>query len=166
MVDQILEDFVIARVHTFGKALGCHGSAVAGDQLLKQYLINFARPFIYTTSMPLHSVLAIQGSIEMLKDAHEREVLIKNIAYFKEMIRYYKLEEIFINSDSPIQIALISSPERVKKISANLRAHHFDAKCILSPTVPLGQERIRFCIHSYNSSAEIQEILFLLSTFV
>ena len=166
VVDQQLESYVFARIHTFGKALGCHGAVVLGDKLLVQYLINFSRPFIYTTAMPLHSVLTIKFAVEMLTVTKEIEQLRSNINYFNEMIRQFNLQGIFINSSSAIQSAVISSPKRVKEVTLKLQQHNFDAKAILSPTVPLGQERIRFCIHSYNTSQEIQEILFLLSTFV
>ena len=157
---------VFARIHTFGKGLGCHGAVVTGDEILIQYLINFSRPFIYTTAMPLHSVLTIKYAIEMIETTQERFKLRSNIDHFRQMIERFNLKEIFITSSSPIQSAVIKSPDRVKEIAARLREHHFDAKAILSPTVPIGQERIRFCIHSHNTSAEIQEILFLLSTFV
>jgi len=166
VIDQQLESCVFARIHTFGKALGCHGAVVVGDKLLIQYLVNFSRPFIYTTAMPLHNVLTIKFAVEMLSVTKERERLRTNINYFKEMIRQFKLQDIFISSPSAIQSAVISSPKKVKEVTAKLRQHNFDAKPILSPTVPVGKERIRFCIHSYNTSQEIQEILFLLSTFV
>ena len=166
VIDQQLESFVFARIHTFGKAPGCHGAVILGDKLLVQYLINFSRPFIYTTALPLHSVLTIKYALEMLSITKERERLKGNIKYFKEMIKQYKLQDIFINSSSAIQSAVITSPRKVKEVTRKLKSHNFDAKAILSPTVPAGQERIRFCIHSYNTSQEIQEILFLLSTFV
>jgi len=166
VIDQQLESCVFARIHTFGKALGCHGAVVVGGKLLIQYLVNFSRPFIYTTAMPLHNVLTIKFAVEMLSVTKERERLRTNINYFKEMIRQFKLQDIFISSPSAIQSAVISSPKKVKEVTAKLRQHNFDAKPILSPTVPVGKERIRFCIHSYNTSQEIQEILFLLSTFV
>ena len=146
--------------------MGCHGATITGDRTLIQYLVNFSRPFIYTTAMPLHTAVTIQFAIEMLSDTKEREILNANITYFKEMIAHFKLQDIFINSASPIQSAVIASPVRVKEVTRKLKERNYDAKPILSPTVPLGQERIRFCVHSYNTYAEIQEILFLLSTFV
>ena len=164
--DLDLSPFVFARIYTFGKALGCHGAAIAGGTKLIQYLINFARSFIYTTAMPLHNVLAIKNALLFLKSAGERSVILKNIAYFREMIIKNNLEKYFIESSSPIQSAIIASNSEVKRIAHQLNTHKFDVKPILSPTVPKGQERIRFCIHSYNTSADIQEILFLLSTFV
>ncbi len=167
MVNELnLTPFVFARIYTFGKAVGCHGAAIVGSSLLIQYLINFARSFIYTTAMPVHNVLAIKKALLLLKSTKDRSVLLKNVACFKEMIVKNHLDEIFIKSNSPIQSAIIASNEKVKQIALKLRAHKFDAKPILSPTVPMGQERIRFCVHSYNTSADIQEILFLLSTFV
>lgn len=163
--EQGLEQDIFARVHTFGKALGCHGAAVLGDRLLIQYLINFARSFIYTTAMPVHTVLTIEAALDLLHNPDDRNRLQKNIGYFLEMIRHYKLENRFIKSTSPIQSAIIASPQRAKEISARLLKNRYNAKPILSPTVPKGQERIRFCIHSFNTSDEIQEILYLLSTF-
>ena len=167
MVNELgLSKFVFARIYTFGKALGCHGAAIAGDAKLIQYLVNFARSFIYTTAMPLHNVLAIKVALLFLESADERSILMENIVHFKEMIVKNKLENYFIESSSPIQSAIIASNSEVKRIAHQLNTHKFDVKPILSPTVPAGQERIRFCIHSYNTSADIQEILFLLSTFV
>lgn len=165
IVDGNLEENIFARVYTFGKAMGCHGAIVAGNKELIEFLINFARSFIYTTAMPLYSILTIEYAIDLLVDTKERERLSHNINKFKERIDLYNLSNIFIDSISPIQSAVIGSPDKVKAIARNLREHGFDAKPILSPTVPLGQERIRFCIHSHNTSVEIQEILFLLSTF-
>lgn len=166
VVDMDLVPFVFARIHTFGKALGCHGAVVAGNKQLINYLINFARSFIYTTSMPLHNVLTIKCAINEIAQSEERSILQQKIAYFKEMISQFDLERYFIESTGPIQGCVIGSTEKVKDISEKLRAHKFDVKPILSPTVASGQERIRFCVHSYNTLADIREILFLLSTFV
>ena len=55
-----LENDVFARIITFGKAYGCHGAAILGSSNLRSYLINFSRPFIYTTALPLQSVLTLK----------------------------------------------------------------------------------------------------------
>lgn len=161
-----LTDSVFARIYTFGKAAGCHGATVVGSKLLTQYLVNFARSFIYTTAMPPHSIITIKNALLMLVSTREREKLFENVALFKRTLLEHRMDTIFIESNSPIQSAIISSNTKVKQISQQLNAHNFDVKPILSPTVPAGEERIRFCIHSYNTSADIKEILFLLSTFV
>ena len=76
------------------------------------------------------------------------------------------LKPLFVHSKSAIQSAIIPGNERVKSIAQQLQNKGFDVKPILSPTVPEGQERLRFCLHSYNSAAEISEVLRLLSIFV
>ena len=60
-----LADRVFARVHTFGKAVGSHGAVVVGPSVLREYLMNYARPFIYSTALPMHSLLAIRGGISV-----------------------------------------------------------------------------------------------------
>ena len=72
----------------------------------------------------------------------------------------------FVQSKSAIQSAIIPGNEKVKSIASQLQEKEFDVKAILSPTVPEGQERLRICLHSYNSTAEISEVLRLLRTFV
>ena len=166
VVEKKLESQVFARIHTFGKALGCHGAMIAGAALLKEYLINFSRAFIYTTAPSPHAVLSVKHAVSLLPKSKAPAKLHKNISCFKEHINRFHLEEFFIKSEGPIQSAIFGSPEKVKEISSELKDKGFDAKPILSPTVPRGQERIRFCLHSYNTPEEIREILFLLSTFV
>lgn len=166
LVEKKLESKVFARIHTFGKAMGCHGAIIAGSVLLREYLINFARSFIYTTALSPHAVYSIKNAFSLLPESGAPGRLHKNISHFKAQMIHFHLEDFFIKSDSPIQSAIFESPAKVKEISARLEEKGFDAKPILSPTVPKGQERIRFCLHSYNTPDQIQEILFLLSTFV
>lgn len=160
-----LEPYVFARVHTFGKSMGCHGATVLGSRDLRQYLVNFARSFIYTTALPQHSVLTIKHALLQLKQTRAIEQLLLNIAEFKRVVHSLGMDHLFLKSSSPVQSCLLSPPERVKEISQRLMDRNFDARPILSPTVPKGQERIRFCLHSYNTYQEIQDVLLLLSTF-
>jgi 8-amino-7-oxononanoate synthase len=161
-----LENEVFARIHTFGKALGCHGAAVLGSEFLKKYLINFARSFIYTTALPPREVLRISAALKQLKHSEQRDRLSLNIDAFLSEIENLNLTSYFIPSRSPIQSFLLpdsSDPQEIRKV---FQEHKMGAKIIFSPTVPKGQERIRICIHSFNTSSEIQRILQLLSTFV
>jgi len=57
-----------ARLHTFGKALGCHGAIVLGSPALCSYLVNYARPLIYSTSLPLHTLVSIQCAYNLLEN--------------------------------------------------------------------------------------------------
>jgi 8-amino-7-oxononanoate synthase len=156
LVNQLdLQDRVFARVVTFGKALGCHGAIVLGGSLLKNYLVNYARSFIYTTAAPFHQVASVKMAYQRLQEStSEVERLKNNIALFKQKItpdNNYPL----LNSDSAIQCLVLKSNEKAKELAARLQNAGLDVRPILSPTVPLGSERIRICLHSYNTEAEI-----------
>lgn len=162
-----LEDKVFARIMTFGKGLGCHGAAILGSQSLKSYLVNFARSFIYTTGLSPHSVATILQSYKHLtKEKEALQKLKSNIIFFNQEKMRLGLKPLFVYSKSAIQCAIIPGNERVKNSAAQLQQKGFDVRPILSPTVPEGQERLRFCLHSYNSESEITNVLELLSTFV
>jgi 8-amino-7-oxononanoate synthase len=162
-----LQDQVFARIMTFGKGLGCHGAAIIGSQELKDYLVNFARSFIYTTGLSPHSVATILVSYQHLETEKEtKELLRENIIHFNQEKNLLGLKPMFVRSKSAIQSAIIPGNQKVKSIANQLQEKGFDVKAILSPTVPEGQERLRFCLHSYNSKEEISEVLRLLSTFV
>lgn len=161
-----LQDQIFARIMTFGKGLGCHGAAIIGSLELKSYLVNFARSFIYTTGLSPHSVAAILVGYQHLeKDLIPILKLRENIVFFNQHKNMLSLKPLFVRSKSAIQSAIIPGNEKVKSIANQLHQKGFDVKAILSPTVPEGQERLRFCIHSYNSTEEISEVLTLLSTF-
>lgn len=162
-----LQAHVFARIMTFGKGLGCHGAAIVGSQELKYYLINFARSFIYTTGLSPHSVATILLAYQHLEtEKYAIYNLRENIIHYNQVQHLLGLKPIFVKSKSAIQSAIIPGNQNVKDIAIQIQEKGFDAKAILSPTVPEGQERLRFCIHSYNTKAEISEVLGLLSTFV
>lgn len=152
-----LQDKVFARIMTFGKGLGCHGAAILGSKKLKEYLINFSRSFIYTTALPPHSIATILIAYQELERSQEKiKKLQENSLFFNQNI-----SSIFnsTNYNSSIKSIIISGNERVKNASIYLNNKGFDVKPILSPTVSEGQERLRFCLHSYNSKKEIKEAL-------
>jgi 8-amino-7-oxononanoate synthase len=162
-----LQDSVFARIVTFGKGLGCHGAAILGSQKLDEYLVNFARSFIYTTGLSPHSVATILVAYRHLENENKAlEQLRNNINHFNQEKNILGLKPMFVRSKSAIQSAIIPGNQNVKAIANQLQEKGFDVKAILSPTVPEGQERLRFCLHSFNSKEEISEVLGLLSTFV
>jgi 8-amino-7-oxononanoate synthase len=165
--DLHLHNRIFARIMTFGKGLGCHGAAILGNSTLKEYLVNFARSFIYTTGLSPHSVSTILTAYQQLEN--EKETITKlrqNIIFFNQQKNLLGLKPIFVRSKSSIQSAIIPGNENAKLIAQELQDKGFDIKAILSPTVPEGQERLRFCIHSYNSEEEIKAVLELLRNFV
>ncbi len=161
-----LERQIFARIVTFGKALGTHGAAILGSNQLKSYLVNFSRSFIYTTALPPHSLATVNASYIELIQTKAIEKLHENINHFLQEVKEQKLDMLFIASEAAIQCAIVLGNDRVKNIANHLHENGFDVKPILSPTVPKGQERLRFCLHSYNSKKEISEVLQLFATFV
>ncbi len=167
-----LENKVFARIITFGKALGCHGAAILCSKELKEYLVNFARSIIYTTGLPPHSLAAIKSAYEELFAISDKDKITnikklhKNIDFFKTQLKNTKLDAYFIESESAIHCCVIPGNEKVKFIANSLQEKNFDVKPILSPTVAVDEERLRFCVHTYNSKEEITAVLKLLKTLM
>ncbi|MEH6680718.1 MAG: 8-amino-7-oxononanoate synthase [Sediminicola sp.] len=155
---------VFARLVTFGKAIGAHGAAILGSERLKQYLFNFCRSFIYTTALPPHALATIPIAYEQMAKGGEMKKLKDNISIFKQEISRLGLP--FIQSDSAIQCCMVSGNGPATELADNLQREGFDVRAILYPTVPKGSERLRFCIHSYNSEGEIVLLLGLLAKFM
>ena len=153
-----LESEVFARVFTFGKAMGVHGACVAGSGLLVRYLVNFARSFIYTTALPNHSIVAMCEAFKFLK----RKPMLQ--AQLKDVIGYFKAQAVpdfqaagiaVLPSESAIQALIIPGVARIKKVAESIQDQGFVVRPILSPTVKAGAERLRICLHSYNTKEEI-----------
>lgn len=145
-----------ARVYTYGKAMGCHGAAVVGSKELKHYLINFSRSFIYTTAMPEHSLLAIKAAYALLKITTEIDKLKNNINYFNSQLHN---SAYFIKSESAIHCQLVPGNLNAQLVEEKLHQLNIFVKSIKSPTVKVGQERLRICLHSFNTKKEIDALL-------
>ena len=162
-----LQDKVFARIVTFGKGMGCHGAAIVGSPELNQYLVNFARSFIYTTGLSPHAVATVHLAYNQLEQAPEQlQQLRDNIQFFNQEKLQLGLKPLFVYSKSAIQSAILPGNEKVKHLAQKLQEAGFDVRAILSPTVPEGQERLRFCLHSYNTPSEIKAVLLALSQLV
>ena len=151
-----LQDRVFARIVTFGKALGCHGAVIIGSDKLRQYLVNFARSFIYTTAASPFNHLSVALAYQYLQNGNFAEIMHQKIALFKKLTLALKAD--FIESRSPIQCLIYPGNENVKKLESTIKAEGFDVRAILHPTVPLGKERLRFCLHTFNSDEEITKL--------
>lgn len=166
VVSEELTNQVFARVVTFGKALGCHGAVVLGSEVLRAYLVNYARSFIYSTALSPHSVATIKAAYEHLDSEIGLENIQKlnsNIAILRLYLEKYNILERFLPSDSAIQAMLVPGNEKVKAISERLYKNGFDVRPIMSPTVPPTKERLRICLHSFNTEAEIESLIKLLA---
>ncbi len=153
-----LEKEIFARLITYGKAMGCHGAAVLGSELLINYLTNFARSFIYTTAAPVHNLYSVKAAYELLQQSEGKIDALKNlILFFKKIKSIEKIE--LHESSSSIQSIIIPGNERVRKVAEQIQTKGFDVRQLVSPTVPTGQERIRICLHAFNSEKEIEALV-------
>jgi len=154
-----LEKEVFARVHTFGKAMGCHGAIVIGAEVLRNYLINFARSFMFTTALPMHSLIQIKTAYEeMDQSGFDNSKLHLLIALFRKNFQSHQ-DFSLIDSISPVQSVVIPGSARAKIVAAHLQKNGFDVRAIVSPSVPQGKERLRISMHQHNSEEEVMGLL-------
>jgi 8-amino-7-oxononanoate synthase len=157
-----IQKSVLACVFTYGKAMGCDGAAVCGNELLRNFLINFSRPFIFTTAKSLHSLVTVSCAYDLLLNSQkEIDALHTIVELFTGEVEKRNIQR--VRSMSPIQSIIIPGNDAVKSAAQRLQKAGFDARPIMSPTVPKGLERIRLCLHSFNSDKEILDLAKLLS---
>lgn len=152
-----LENDIFARVVTFGKAIGAHGAIILGSHTLRKYLINFARSFIYTTAAPLHNIISVNAAYQLLAQGDFNIQIQQKIALYNNLMEDVNLP--IIKSESAIQTILFNSNETAKNAASKLQSKDFDVKAILSPTVAVGKERLRICLHTYNTDQEITALV-------
>lgn len=158
-VEKNLQNEIYARVVTFGKAWGHSGAVVLGNQTLKDFLINFARPFIYSTAPSLPHVIDLLGILDFLPTCSgERANLHKVIAFF---VQQQKTAH-WLTSKTAIQSYLVPGNENVRKKATLLQEAGFLAKPIVYPTVPKGTERIRITLHADQKETDIIQLIRLL----
>ena len=158
-----LHNDVDIRIHTYGKGLGCHGAAVVGSQLLIDTLINFARPFIYSTALPPASYAAIERAYAALaSDDFSNAPLHNTIAAFRAKIAAHDWAAqgvTWLDSSTPIQGLVIGDVARTHAVVGALHAQQLDVRPIFAPTVPAGSERLRICLHAFNTEAELNLLI-------
>ncbi len=152
-----LEDVQVL-VGTLGKAFGTAGAFVAGSEELIETLIQFARPYIYTTSQPPAVACATLKSLELLRtESWRREHLNKLVERFRQGAAEIGLT--LMDSPTPIQPILIGDSERALKLSALLKARGLLVGAIRPPTVPVGSARLRVTLSAAHSEAQLEQLL-------
>ena len=159
-----IQDKVLARIVTFGKALGVHGAAVLGSQNMKNYLVNKARAFIFTTSITPHTLCSIDAVYEELPNMQgAREKLRQNIDQYETLAK----QILQLTNIPKTQIKTLMMPDgrdvntilKIKQMANSLVSDGFTVRPILYPTVAKGSERLRITLHSYNTDKEIKSLI-------
>jgi len=145
-------------IGTLGKAFGTFGAFVAGSEELIEYLIQRARPYVYTTALPpavAHATLASLRTLE--EEGWRREHLHHLIARFRRGAEQLGME--MLPSATPIQPLLVGESEQVLALSAALRQRGIYVGAIRPPTVPQGTARLRITLSAAHSEVDIDRLL-------
>ncbi|KPB74134.1 8-amino-7-oxononanoate synthase [Pseudomonas cannabina] len=152
-----LEDVPVL-VGTLGKSFGTSGAFVAGSEELIETLIQFARPYIYTTSQPPALACATLKSLQLLRSEHwRREHLANLIQQFRRGAEQLGLQ--LMDSFTPIQPIMIGDAGRAVRLSQLLRERGLLVTAIRPPTVPAGSARLRVTLSAAHSEAHVQLLL-------
>ncbi|MBA6112046.1 8-amino-7-oxononanoate synthase [Pseudomonas asiatica] len=145
-------------IGTLGKACGSAGAFVAGSEELIEALVQFARPYIYTTSQPPALACATLKSLELLRrETWRREHLAALIRQFREGAQQIGLE--LMDSPTPIQPVVIGDSAKALRLSRMLRERGLLVTAIRPPTVPAGSARLRVTLSAAHSEAQVQLLL-------
>ena len=151
-------DDVPVLIGTLGKACGTAGAFVAGSEDLIEALVQFARPYIYTTSQPPALACATLKSLELLRrESWRREHLAALIRQFRQGAEQIGLQ--LMDSPTPIQPILIGDSARALRLSRMLRERGLLVTAIRPPTVPAGSARLRVTLSAAHSEAQVQLLL-------
>lgn len=155
---------VFAIIVTYGKAMGCHGAAILGKQWLKDYLVNFSRPFIFTTAPSYHQLSAIYSTYQFVAQAKQERAQLKEVVqYLNQKQKKHSLS--WVPSNTQIQAVIIPGNKAVMKAAQHLQDNGIIAMGIRYPSVAKGVERIRICLHAFNTKEQIDYLLEQLDLF-
>lgn len=153
-----LQNDVLAIVHTCGKALASMGAFVCGSQALKQYLINHARNFIFSTAMPPYFGYQVRAALRLaIRMDAEREHLSLVAARLRDKLRELELDT--RASSSHIVPLMCGENEAALRLAEHLQASGFAVRAIRPPTVPRGMARLRFSLTARITQAEVERLV-------
>lgn len=151
-------DAVPILVGTLGKALGSGGAFVAGDALLIEHLMQFARSYVYTTAQPPAVAAASLAALRIVESEPERrERLRQNVYWFRREAQTIGLP--LADATTPIQPLLLGDEQRTLAWAAALKEEGLKVGAIRPPTVAPGQARLRITLSARHSRRDIERLL-------
>ena len=152
-------------ISSLSKGLGCFGGYVSCSRLVREYLINKSRPFIFTSALPDYLAEISVISMQLAKRGNLQTKLYRNIEYFHKIADEQKINSRKIEK-SPIIPLLIGSEKKALEISKNLLRQHFFVQAIRYPTVKRNEARLRISLNTDHSQEQIYELLNLIVKFL
>lgn len=146
-----LQNSVFATLITYGKAMGSHGAALLCSKLIKTYLINFGSPFIYSTALPDLIWRQVRMGYDFL-DNHP--ALASNLRHNIHLFQTQQVPTLSA-ADSPIKSVIVPNNKQLLNLKTFLSQQGLQTYAIFSPTVKLGTERLRICLHTFNKNEDI-----------
>ncbi len=145
-------------VVTFGKAFGVAGAAILCDISSAEYLLQFSRHLIYSTSMPPAQACALSAALLRVQEADERrQRLQQRIAQFRLAVNGLPLE--LVPSDTAIQPLLTGDNQRAVLLAQRLRERGLWVTAICPPTVPPGRARLRISLTALHQTEDINYLV-------
>ncbi|QKI88238.1 8-amino-7-oxononanoate synthase [Thiomicrorhabdus xiamenensis] len=146
------------QIGTLGKAFGCSGAFVAGSETAIEALIQFARPYIYTTASPQLNAVAVRQALRLVKSADkERRHLQELIQQFRQGAQQIGLK--LWSSPTAIQPVMLGASETAMRWSEELKQKGFWVAAIRPPTVPQNQARLRITFSASHTVEEVDALL-------
>jgi 8-amino-7-oxononanoate synthase len=157
LIEEIgIEDDVFVSINTAGKALGVAGAFVAGSRWSIDYLVQTARPFIFSTAPPPAVCAAIEAALDCVKqEPQRRSKLIESSVFLRELL---SAEGVSVGAGmSQIVPVIIGDSEQAVLIAESLQAAGFDVRAIRPPSVPQGMSRLRISVNVGLSKETLSE---------
>jgi 8-amino-7-oxononanoate synthase len=146
------------RIGTLSKAVGCIGGFVSGDALLIQWLANHCRSWIYSTAMPIPTVVRCRHAIEMVQAMHSQRSALQAMS-IKLRGRLRDLGHIVGAGDSPIVPVYFPSVVDVVKASNHLLQSGLYVPAIRPPTVPEGKCMLRISLCALHTNEQLDQLV-------
>ena len=167
-----------ASIHTFGKAAGCHGAVICcNSNTTLDYLVNYGYPLIYSTALPMHSLVTIRCAYETITGevgAVRRQNLQQRVQQFRSALEPSLSDVTPTNDRAAIALLPSMTPIQALRIPGNALCTEFCQRLhqrsqssirlfpIKSPTVPVGQERVRIVLHAHNTLEQVSKLVQLI----
>ena len=151
-----VEDAVDVTIGTLGKALGSYGAYVCCEKRMAHYLVNTARPLIFSTALPPPAVGAAMAGLELLREQPRRvEKLQRNARVLREALCAEGI--VAPGEGTPIVPLVVGSPEAAVSAAEAALAEGVFAQAIRPPTVPDGTSRLRLAVMASHTKSELRE---------
>lgn len=150
-----LQNQVFATIHTAGKALGAAGAWIAGDTILKNYLINFARPFIFSTAPMPAMLILLQEAMKRYQQTgdYRANIILSRAKQLRNLLTPFVIN----HDESPIVTIMLLDNSNAIKLSHYLQNRQWQIQAIRPPTVPLNTARIRITVKWCNPLSQLHQ---------